>query len=381
MRQRLLRLTLAAAATVAALLAAEGICWLLGVSPQECRPYPPAPIRVVEPFHYRLPAGYRGDLECPRSGWNRPGFSVPLETNALGFRDREPPVEKRSDTTRIVVLGDSVAMGFAVPFAASFPSRLEARLEAATPGRDFEVISLAVWAMNTEMEVNAYLSAGRGLVPDLVLLVSFPNDAELEPGQEVDEGARGQDDESSTPGTLEWLASGIVNRGRESSRLFRTAHSVWRWKIQRRPRLNWKDHGGRLIVDYEPLYADGTPGWASVERGLATLAEVCGSDETAAGVVLFPMLIDLSGDYPYAAIHARVSAAASRLSLPVLDLVPAFAGYEGRELWVTGTDSHPDAQGHDLAAAHLADWVRGTFLDGDGAVRRRPSRADSVPDS
>jgi lysophospholipase L1-like esterase len=81
---------------------------------------------------------------------------TPVTTNAQGLRYPHTVGRKKPGTFRIACFGDSVTFGYRVPTvwperpqdydrqALPYPELLEARLRAANPGRDIEVIPLAV---------------------------------------------------------------------------------------------------------------------------------------------------------------------------------------------------------------------------------------------
>jgi lysophospholipase L1-like esterase len=66
-------------------------------------------------------------------------FSYKVQTNSLGFRDREFDLEKTAKT-RILALGDSFTFGFGVEANQAWPKALEAHLRAA--GYDLEIANL-----------------------------------------------------------------------------------------------------------------------------------------------------------------------------------------------------------------------------------------------
>ena len=99
-----------------------------------------------------------------------------------------------------------------------------------------------------------------------------------------------------------------------------------------------------------------------------------------AGVVLFPMLIDLSGDYPYADVHAKISVAAAASGLPVLDLVPSFVGHDGHELWITSRDDHPNEEAHAIAARAISAWLVREALSPAGPAARSVGRSTAFAD-
>lgn len=119
----------------------------------------------VEPdpvIGYRYVPGTR--MSLPRPGGGRYEFVV----NGGGIRsDREFTPEKPPATTRIIVLGDSMAAGQFV----SNNQRFSELLERGRPG--LEVINLALEGSGTDQQVLLYEHVGLRYQHDLVLLVPF----------------------------------------------------------------------------------------------------------------------------------------------------------------------------------------------------------------
>jgi lysophospholipase L1-like esterase len=96
---------------------------------------------------------------------------ITYATNADGFRDRTYPRATPPGTFRIVVLGDSIALGWGVALEESFPKRLEQRL-----GPSVQVLSLGVAGYNPYTEAQLFADVGVGYRPDLVLVEFCIND-------------------------------------------------------------------------------------------------------------------------------------------------------------------------------------------------------------
>lgn len=101
-----------------------------------------------------------------------------VSTNAQGIRHPRPLTAKKPGAFRVVCAGDSVTFGYRVPrvyrrrpsdyHALPYPMLLEERLRAANPGRDVEVIALAVPGYSSHQGL-AWLRRDLGrLRPDLV---------------------------------------------------------------------------------------------------------------------------------------------------------------------------------------------------------------------
>ena len=102
---------------------------------------------------------------------------VPVHVNSLGLRDdREYPLEKRPNTFRILVLGDSVTFGHGSVEAHTYPRLLEDRLRAWRPDVDWQVWNAAVPGYNTSQELAQLLEFGPVAKPDLVVVGFYEND-------------------------------------------------------------------------------------------------------------------------------------------------------------------------------------------------------------
>lgn len=109
-------------------------------------------------------------------------YEYPGTANRLGYRDRNHPVDKPPGTTRIVVLGDSIAAGWGIDETGNaFPALVEAALQEDGGGdpeaeREMEVLNFAVTGYNTAQEVETLASRALPYDPDLVLLAYCLND-------------------------------------------------------------------------------------------------------------------------------------------------------------------------------------------------------------
>ena len=114
----------------------------------------------------RLAAGY--------DGWFA---GVPVHINSLELRDaREYSLEKRPNTFRILVLGDSVTFGHGSVYEHTYPYLLEQHLRKWQPGIDWQVWNAAVPGYNTSQELAYLLEVGNRFKPDLVVVGFYNND-------------------------------------------------------------------------------------------------------------------------------------------------------------------------------------------------------------
>ncbi|BCA57127.1 hypothetical protein W02_42670 [Nitrospira sp. KM1] len=153
-------------------LAILSIMLALGAAEVYFRLFDPQPIvpRYVETSPY----GIRKNIGNVRGEMIVPEYRHQFSTNSQGFRGtREYSIKKPAHVFRIIVLGDSVALGHGVGDDETFSSVLEARLSRQRPA---EVINMAVSGFGTAEELIQLQQVGLQYDPDLVILAYFPND-------------------------------------------------------------------------------------------------------------------------------------------------------------------------------------------------------------
>ena len=103
-----------------------------------------------------------------------------FETNSDGLRGPELPGNKAANVFRVLVLGDSVAMGWGVPWEETVGPLLSPMLSAKR-GAPVEVVVSATGSWNTISEVrDLYTRFGR-FDPDAVILLYSNNDTDFRP--------------------------------------------------------------------------------------------------------------------------------------------------------------------------------------------------------
>ncbi|MFC1631621.1 hypothetical protein ACFL1I_03855 [Candidatus Omnitrophota bacterium] len=106
-------------------------------------------------------------------------YSINIEINSLGLRDREFSLEKGPGVSRILVLGDSMTFGSCVDNDQTYPKYLEKLLNMnAVDNQKYEVINAGVFAWGLNQEYNYLKSQGIRLNPDLIIVGVYTNDVE-----------------------------------------------------------------------------------------------------------------------------------------------------------------------------------------------------------
>jgi len=138
-------------------------------------------VRIFDPQptnRYRFsPVSFYEPMPGARFVYRRREFSVPIEYNAFGMRDRERRTERASnEVSRIALVGDSQVEAKEVPFDSTLGQRLERALQKALPSRPIEVLNLGVSGYGTVATRARYQHLGVRFRPDIVVYLFMEND-------------------------------------------------------------------------------------------------------------------------------------------------------------------------------------------------------------
>lgn len=121
------------------------------------------------------PYGIRKNIGNVRGKMITSEYSHKLTTNSQGFRGtKEYSLKKPLNVYRIIVLGDSLTLGYGVEDEETFSAVLEKRLSSAKPS---EAINMGVSGFGTAEELIQLREVGLDYNPDLVILAYFTNDS------------------------------------------------------------------------------------------------------------------------------------------------------------------------------------------------------------
>jgi lysophospholipase L1-like esterase len=271
-------------------------------------------------------------------------MGVDFQTNSKGLRDREIPYAKAPEKLRILMLGDSLTVGWGVAVEDTFPKRVE-RMYAAK-GVDAEVINAGVGNYNTIQEVEYFFTEGHKYRPDVVVLNYFINDAEPVP-------------KHHTPSVLEQACFACVFI---SGRVDTLARMV-------KTKQNWGDY-------YVSLYKDGeATGWLNARESIGRLAEYCRTNGVRLFIANLPELHNVKS-YPFQKVTDLVREAANSYGAEFVDLLPYVKDQDSPKLWVAASDPHPNALAHSLIAQGLFKALAGLH-----PIPQLSGRACDLPDS
>jgi len=248
-------------------------------------------------------------------------MGVPVAINSHGWRDKEYSLEKHEGVVRIMMLGDSVTLGWGAPPEGITSNILEDLLNHQPNGRQYEVLNTGIGNSNTAMQTAYFLHTGYQFSPDMVILNYFINDAEPTPARKSNF-------------LLEHLYSAVFIAGRMDI-LLRTYLG----------RSDWSRY-------YHDLYKADQPGWQVTQQAIRQLSAYCQQQAIPLLVVHYPELHQLS-PYPFQEERQLVARVVESESLPFLDLLPAVTQEEPRTLWVTPTDAHPNGKAGAIFAQQI----------------------------
>jgi hypothetical protein len=101
-------------------------------------------------------------------------YTIEEQFNSRGLRGPEYPYEKSNGEYRILILGDSFAEGYTVPFDELFSEVLKRSL--VHPNKRVEVINAGTGGYSTDQEVIFFAMYGKKYTPDLTILLFYQND-------------------------------------------------------------------------------------------------------------------------------------------------------------------------------------------------------------
>jgi len=283
-----------------------------------------------------------------------------LRGNRLGFPGGEFQQAKRPGTYRIAALGDSFAIGPAVPFAENYLTLLEA----AQPG--VEVYNFGVSGAGPREYDTILRQYALVFQPDLVLVSIFvgnditeslPTPRYLDPRQHAlyllaSRGLRfwrerQRKEEEGTPSRSDRYAEGTL-----SSATFR--------EVEAR----------RLVVCFDPEPPGLERKWQRALRYLDRMVRFCQQHRVPIACVLIPdefqvdanVLAEAAGAAQTNACLLDLERPQRRLlsffaerAVPCLDLLPSFKGLRDR---YAARNTHWNARGNRLAAERISQWLR-----------------------
>ena len=257
-------------------------------------------------------------------------------TNSHGIRGGEIGLEKPEGVYRILVGGDSFAMGSGVNEDQAFPIVLQRLLnEKINDDVQFQVINLGIAGLNSDITIdNRITRLGLKFSPDLIIYAWTVNDIE-----------------------------GKHYRNSSTARvapMFRQYRSRLYGLFARRVayiREMVAPPRGSYMNELIDNYFRNPDAWNRFENSLDRLAEAGTKANACAVIVILPQMSTFNMFHPFKRFYHHVTAASEARGIPVINIFPAFRGETARRFWVSPADSHPNEEGHEIIGRSLFDGL------------------------
>jgi hypothetical protein len=321
--------------------------------------------------------------EPDRQYWHTSAdFKIQIRTNSRGIRaDEEIPYEKAPGLQRIVVLGDSFAMGYEVNLEDTFLTRMEKQLRAA--GLNVQVVNLAVSGHGNAEELLMLQHEGLKYQPDLVLLCWHRSDLtdnvrsglfELKDGQLKPKnpaylpGVQIQHKLYRIPG-YDWVQA--------HSNLYAFLREWISWNVAKPILLALQSKSAAAAGAADPDAAaapdDAYPGRLTI----ALLNEIQRVSSEAGAKFLVMDIPDQSDNVEFRSI-LPADGQGGHYGLPVVSLLEPLRARAGQPLYWLRSQGHFTPLGCRIAGDCLAQHILDHHLLGQGGEPRRPADSTST---
>jgi len=268
----------------------------------------------------------RSHIHIPGSKETLMGVLVII--NSKGLRDKEYSYEKPEDVYRILVVGDSLTLGWGVNGEETFSKILEDRLNdqnnISQKYKKIEVINSGIGNYNTRQELVFLENEGLRYSPDEVILAYFINDAE--------------------------------NIQKEINNFWTRRLILYAYIKSVKNRISFVvDEEKRYNVYYSDLYKG--ENFTKYKGILESLDNRLREDNIRLTVVILPEFHDFN-NYEFDNIHDKINDFFSEKGRLVIDPLYMFKGSDSRSFWVAKDDPHPNAMAHKLIADAILKEIK-----------------------
>lgn len=284
------------------------------------------------------------EAQAPQADW-----TAGIQRNALGLRDRDYVTPKPANTKRVLLLGDSFTYGSGVADnSAVFARLLDKQLNAefAERGTTVEILNGGIPGSLTDDWVELLEQVKGAFQPDVIVIVFFLRD-----GTRTSAG-----DSFFTPIRDEIVAHNQQSFWYQNSYLFRF----------------YQDASDRNFISAkfakalnDSYLGDNlqTQEWRTAQFNMRKIKAIGEETNTKVGLVVFPVLAELTTNYPFKSVCDVITKFGADNELPTHSLLPAFMGQNASDLWVSALNQHPNARGHEIAANSMLPFVRQLLKD------------------
>jgi len=265
----------------------------------------------------------------------------PHERNAQNFRDdHDYAVAKPEGTTRVLVVGDSMAFGWGVDLKDTLAKQTEQKMNA--KGTKTEVLNLSQPAFNAMAEIALLKAQGLAYQPDVVVMAYTLDDALS--GQETELG-----DVSQTAHLLAGYVLGSLTPDETTKVEAYLKENGWeKTLVEAKAAKPTTELAATYFVGHAvPLY------WEPVQNHLKELAGLAKDANTKMVVAILPAFGTPWDAYPFKTIHDRVAKEFQAQGFTVVDFLPTLSTKPTEELTQGG--GYPNPTAHSMMAEKLAD--------------------------
>lgn len=261
-------------------------------------------------------------------------YGVEIKTNLMGWReDRDYSLEKPTGVKRIIVLGDSITLGWGVELNQTYPKVLEQLLNNdPTLKSTYEVINTGVGNYNTSLELEM-LKRTLPYDPDMIILGWFINDVEVwSKGNTL----------VSLLGTYSYLCG-----------------FLWDKLFSIRSRLGLNEN---YETYYQELYTSNHEGISQFKKSFDNIVHLA---EERSIPLLFLNIPDLHNikPYPFDLANDYIKNFVTKRNVHYLNLLDSVKGMKPEILWVSFEDPHPNAMANTIYSSKVYH-----FLEKQGLV-------------
>lgn len=277
---------------------------------------------------------------------------VAIDTNSLGFRAEEFPLQKQPGELRILALGDSITIADSLDVREIFTTRLEQQLKSTFPNKMVRVINAGVGNIGTREELDILEEQGLKVKPDWVLLNFYLNDSRPSWGFSAEVSHRGWLRRHSL------IVEAIYQKILLGKWLKATGPQALQW-VSAQNKLDWAHNRGEFMKLVDLARFDWGAGWQEdswklVDWELTRLSQLSQTYHFRVALAVFPVSFQVYADFMDDAPQKKLRQLAGSLGFEVLDLLPALRGSKSLDLFLD--QCHLTPAGHKLVADKMTSW-------------------------
>ena len=276
------------------------------------------------------------DAEVPvMEGSNLDGLRLEGTSNSLGLRDDEYPLVTKN--FRILAVGDSFTYGLKLTNASSWPKLTEKYLHE-DGFKDIEVLNAGRPNTDTEFQYTLFTKYMSQYKPNMVIISFIINDC------------------SDTCSNC-----GAVDLKKELDNIIKGSKKWYSSRLLTMIRLAYYKYFLTKITmhDYFKSYEQkNSKEFRSCKNAFLKFKKASEEMHFKLVVVIYPLIYKLGQNYPFLPIHNKMLEFFKTAGIETYDLTPAFDGNRDIDLWIQGTDSHPNRKANMIAAKRIAEIIK-----------------------